>query len=121
MTVSIVNIASASAHNGAEFPEYAASKGGVLAYTKNVAQRVAAYKAVCNSVSPGGVYTESNAHILNDPKLLEAVHNETLLGKWAKPEEVADLVYYLAVINQSITGQDVIIDNGELAKFNFIW
>ena len=51
---SIVNIASASAHTGAEFPEYSASKGGVLAYTKNVALRVAKYGATCNSISPGG-------------------------------------------------------------------
>ena len=38
---SILNIGSASGHTGAEFPEYCASKGGVIAYTKNVAQRVA--------------------------------------------------------------------------------
>ncbi len=37
----ILNIGSASAHTGSEFPEYCASKGGVLAYTKNVAMRVA--------------------------------------------------------------------------------
>ena len=38
---SILNIGSASGHTGAEFPEYCASKGGVLSYTKNVAMRVA--------------------------------------------------------------------------------
>ena len=38
---SILHVGSASAHTGAEFPEYCASKGGVLAYTKNVAMRVA--------------------------------------------------------------------------------
>ena len=42
---SILSIGSASAHTGAEFPEYCASKGGVLAYTKNVALRVAEYGA----------------------------------------------------------------------------
>ena len=50
----ILNIGSASGHTGAEFPEYCASKGGVIAYTKNVALRVAAFGAVCNSVDPGG-------------------------------------------------------------------
>ena len=38
---SILSIGSASAHTGAEFPEYSASKGGVIAYTKNTALRVA--------------------------------------------------------------------------------
>lgn len=51
---SILNIGSASAHTGSEFPEYCASKGGVVAYTKNVALRVAAFGATCNSLDPGG-------------------------------------------------------------------
>ena len=118
---SIVNIASASASTGTEFPYYAASKGGVLSFTKNTAMEVAKYGATCNSVSPGGVLTSSNDHILNDEKLYKDVLNETLLNKWATVEEIANLVYYLAVINKSITGQDIIIDNGESIKRNFIW
>ena len=118
---SIVNIASASASTGSEFPYYAASKGGVLSFTKNTAMEVAKYGATCNSVSPGGVLTSSNDHILNDEKLYKDVLNETLLNKWATVEEIVDLVYYLAVINKSITGQDIIIDNGESIKRNFIW
>ena len=118
---SIVNIASASAHSGLEFPHYAASKGGVLAYTKWAAIEVAKFGATCNSVSPGGVHTDMNAVIEHDPKKLEAVFAETLLGKWASPNEIAELVYYLAVVNKSITAQDILIDNGEMAKGNFIW
>ena len=52
--VSVVNIGSASAHTGSEFPEYAASKGGLISYTKNLANRLAP-KAICNSIDPGGV------------------------------------------------------------------
>ena len=117
----IVNVASTSAHNGAEFPEYAASKGGLLAYTKNVSQRIAKYGATCNSISPGGVRTTMNAHILDNPKLYDEVLAETLLNKWASAEEIADWIYFVAVVNKSMTGQDIIIDNGELSKFNFIW
>ena len=40
---SVLMIGSASGHNGSEFPEYVASKGGVLSYTKNVALRIAKY------------------------------------------------------------------------------
>lgn len=118
---SIVNVASTSAHNGAEFPVYCASKGGVLAYTKNVALRVAKYGATCNSISPGGVLTDMNKHIIETPELWKAVMDETLLPKWATAEEIAEWIYFVAVVNKSMTAQDIIIDNGELSKFNFIW
>lgn len=117
----IVNIASTSAHNGAEFPMYAASKGGVLAYSKWTALRIAEYGATCNSISPGGVITPSNNHILKSPELTRQVMAETTLYKWATEQEIAEWVYFVAVINKSMTGQDIIIDNGETTKANFIW
>lgn len=117
----ILNVASTSGHNGAEFPRYAASKGGVLAYTKHIAMEVAKYNAVCNSISPGGVITPSNDHILSDNELCRRVLDETLLRKWASVEEIAQWVYFLTVTQHSMTGQDVIVDNGEMAKFNFVW
>ena len=118
---SIVFIASSSATTGSEFPEYVASKGGVVAYMKNVALRVAQYGATANSISPGGVITPLNAHILEDEKLYEAVLNEALLHKWATAEEIADFAYFVTVINKSMTGEDIFIDNGEKLKSNFIW
>ena len=118
---SIVFITSTSATTGSEFPNYVASKGGVLAYMKNVALRISKYKATANSISPGGVITDLNSHILNNEKLYKAVLDETLLDKWAEPEEIADFVYFVSVINKSMTGEDIIIDNGEKLKSNFIW
>ena len=118
---SVVFMASSSASNGAEFPLYAASKGGVVTYMKNTALRLAQYGATVNSISAGGVYTELNQHIIDDPKLMEAVLNETLLHRWARPEEIAELCYYLTNVNRSMTGQDILIDNGEQLKSNFIW
>lgn len=117
----IINIASTSAHTGAEFPIYSASKGGVLAYTKNAALRVAKFGATCNSISPGGVTTTLNAHIMADPDLWEAVKNETLLKQWTSANEIAEWAYFIACVNKNMTGQDIIIDSGEMAKFNFIW
>ena len=117
----ICNVASASAHSGAEFPEYAASKGGVLTYTKNAAMRVAEYGAVCNSISPGGVLTELNRHVMDDPALWAAIMNETPLRKWASAEEIAEWIYFLTVTNRSMTAQDVIVDNGEMNNYHFIW
>ena len=114
-------IASASAGTGAEFPEYAASKGGMVAYMKNTALRLAAFGATSNSLSPGGVLTDLNRHVIDDPKLWQAIMNETLLPKWAAPEEIADWAYFVTVCNKSMTAQDILIDNGEAAKSNFIW
>ena len=118
---SVLFIASASASTGAEFPEYAASKGGMVAYMKNVALRVAKYSATSNSLSPGGVTTELNAHVMNDPKLWAEIMNETLIPKWASAEEIAEWAYFVTVINKSMTAQDILIDNGEAAKSNFVW
>ena len=118
---SIVFIASSSASTGSEFPEYAASKGGVVTYMKNVALRIAKYGATANSISPGGVITKLNEHILNDKNLYNQVLKETLLNKWATAEEIADFVYFVSVINKSMTGEDIFIDNGEKLKSNFIW
>lgn len=118
---SVVFIASSSATTGSEFPEYVASKGGVVAYMKNVALRIAKYGATANSISPGGVITPLNAHILEDEKLYEAVLNEALLHKWTEASEIADFAYFISVVNKSMTGEDIFIDNGEKLKSNFIW
>ena len=114
-------VASASAHSGAEFPRYTASKGGVVAYTKNLALRVAKYGAVCNSISPGGVYTPINEHIVQDKNKLDAVLNEAILHRWASAEEIAQWIYFITAVNKSATAQDFLVDNGEMAKSNFIW
>ncbi len=118
---SVLFIASASARNGAEFPRYVASKAGIVGYMKNLALSLAKRGITCNSVSPGGVITDSNRHILESEELYRAVKAETLLGKWAEPEEIGDLAYFLTVVNRSITGEDILIDNGEMLRSNFIW
>ena len=119
---SILMISSASAHTGLEFPEYSASKGGVLSYMRNVARRVAEYGATCNSISPGGVITELNKPVMEDEKLWNEIMDLTPLRKWATSREIAEWVYFLTVVNRSATGEDFLIDNGE-TKLNgsFIW
>ncbi len=118
---SILNIGSASAHTGAEFPEYCASKGGVLAYTKNVALRVARFGATCNSLDPGGVLTPLNECVTSDPELFAEIMNETPLRRWATPEEIADWAYFLTVTNKFCTGQSILVDGGESINFHFVW
>ena len=118
---SILNIGSASAHTGSEFPEYCASKGGVMAYTKNTAMRVASFGATCNSLDPGGVLTPLNECVMNDEELWEQIMEETPLKRWASAEEIAQWAYFLTVVNTFCTGQSIIVDGGECIKHNFVW
>ena len=118
---SILNIGSASAHTGADFPEYCASKGGVLAYTKNVAMRIAPFGAVCNSLDPGGVLTPLNECVMNDPELWQEIMDETPLRRWATTEEIAQWAYFLTVTNTFCTGQNILVDGGEAINCHFVW
>ncbi len=118
---SVLNIGSASGHTGSEFPEYCASKGGVLAYTKNVAMRIAKYNATCNSLDPGGVITPLNDCVMNDPELWSQIMKETPLKRWASTSEIAQWAYFLTVTNTFCTGQNILVDGGESINYNFVW
>ncbi|MBR1582689.1 MAG: SDR family oxidoreductase [Spirochaetales bacterium] len=119
---SVLIIASASAHTGAEFPKYSASKGGLLAYNRNVAIRLAGYGATCNSLSPGGVKTPLNKPVMDDPVLWKQIMDVTPLKKWASAEEIAQWCYFMTVVNKSCTGEDILIDNGEThLNASFVW
>lgn len=118
---SILNVGSASAHTGSEFPEYCASRGGVVAYTKNVALRVSAFGATCNSLDPGGVLTPLNDCVVNDPHLWNQIMDQTPLKRWSTPEEIARWAYFLTVENSFCTGQSIIVDGGESINSHFIW
>ena len=118
---SILNIGSASGHTGSEFPEYCASKGGVIAYTKNVALRVAQFGATCNSLDPGGVFTPLNDCVVNDPALWEDIMEQTPLKRWATSEEIASWAYFLTVENRFCTGQSIVVDGGESINSKFVW
>lgn len=118
--ISVVNVGSASAHTGSEFPEYAASKGGMMAYTKNVALRLAP-RGICNSIDAGGVRTELNKVVMDDPKLWNQIMELTPLKRWAEPEEIAEWIYFVGVTNRFMTGQCLLIDGGEAGNANFVW
>lgn len=119
---SILFNASVSAHTGFEFPEYVASKGGLLPYMKNVASRVAKYKATCNSISCGGVLTDLNKPVIEDRKLWSKIMDVTPLKRWATVDEIAEWIYFITVRNKFMTGQDIVIDGGEKDLNNtFVW
>lgn len=117
----VLMIGSASGHNGSEFPEYVASKGGVLSYTKNVALRIAKYGATCNSLDFGGVLTELNKPVMEDEALWNEIMEQTPLKRWMTVEETADWAYFMTVTNHFCTGQNILIDGLEAGNAHFVW
>lgn len=117
----VLMIGSASGHNGSEFPEYVASKGGVLAYAKNIALRIAKYGATCNSLDFGGVLTELNKPVVDDKELWEQIMDQTPLKRWMTVDETADWAYFMTVTNKFCTGQNILIDGLEAGNAHFVW
>ncbi len=119
---SVLFNASASSVSGQEFPAYAASKAGLVGYMKNVAIRLAPRGVTCNAISLGGVFTPLNDPVVNDGALWEKIMAVTPLKKWMSPGEVADWVVFLTVTNRSMSGQNLLIDNGEHdLNPTFVW
>lgn len=117
----VTNVGSISGRVGLDTPKYSASQGGRIAYTKNLAMRLARHNRVrVNSVSFGAVLSGLEPNLYKDEKLMQQVANENLLKKWINPMEAGAWIYFVTVINQSMTGQDILIDNGEEANYNFI-
>lgn len=117
----VLNQAAASAHLGTDYPEYVASKGGVIAYTKWVAKEIAQYGATCNSLSFGGILSESNATVTNNPELWTQVMELTPLKRWTTMEEVAEWIFFMTTVNKSCSGSDIVIDNLESLNGVFVW
>ena len=117
---SVLNVCSISAHLGHDLPRYSASQGGRLAYTRNLARRLGKLGVRVNSVSPGATLSGLEPYLYEHQELLDKIAEESVLKKWMKPEEVAEWIYFITVIDQSMHGQDVIIDNGECSKHNWV-
>jgi NAD(P)-dependent dehydrogenase (short-subunit alcohol dehydrogenase family) len=115
---SIVSITSLSA----EFafpgnPAYAASKGGLRQLTKSFAHRLGKLGICCNNVAPGYIETKFNTKSILDQKRYSARAQHSLLQRWGKPSEVAELVQFLCSENSRfITGQDLFVDGGWSAQ-----
>ena len=104
----IVNIASIAGKDGGTVgPHYAASKGGLIALTFNLARHLAP-DILVNAVAPGPVDTE-----LISPEIKERLRSLSLTGKIAKPEEIAHAVIFL-LENDHITGEVIDVNGGRL-------
>ncbi len=116
----IINIASvAMGGQGIGFPEivhYCASKGGIVGMTEALAVELASHKIRVNAVSPGLIETKMIDPIKQDPKTEKAMLGRVPMGRAGTPEEVSNLVLFLASDKSSyITGSTVVVDGGWLA------
>ena len=119
---SVLFNASSSAVSGQEFPVYTASKAGLLGYMKNLAIRLAPRRIPCNAICLGGVYTPLNEPVVRDPELWKQIMDVTPMKKWTDTEEVADWVEFLTMKNRSMSGESLLIDNGEYRlRSTFVW
>lgn len=119
---SILFNASASATSGQEFPRYVASKAGLVGYMRNVAIRLAPRGVTCNALSLGGVLTDSNDAVMRDPALWRSIMDVTPMKKWTALDEVCDWIAFLTLTNRSMSGQNLLVDNGEKdLNPTFVW
>ena len=91
---------------------YSATKGAVIAYTKALAQEVGPSNIRVNCIAPGVIATEMNAHL--SPEDLEALADETPLGRIGTPEECATCALFLASEGASFVTGQVLAPNGGL-------
>ena len=112
----IVNTASMlSFFGGGLVPGYSASKGGVAQLTKSLAIAYAAERIRVNAVAPGWIATPLTQALQDDPQRSGQILSRTPLGRWGRPEEVADPVLFLAsAAARFVTGVVLPVDGGYL-------
>jgi 3-oxoacyl-[acyl-carrier protein] reductase len=108
----IINIASVSGIIGtAGQVNYAAAKGGVIAFTKSLARELGPFNIQVNCVAPGLIETEMTEKMPKEQ--VEAIVRSTSLNRMGKPEDVAWAVLFLASQQADyITGQTIVVDGG---------
>jgi glucose 1-dehydrogenase len=114
----IINIS--SVHEDLPMPTnaaYCASKGGLRMLMRTIAVELATHKITVNNIGPGAIYTPIDKDVEADAAMDKELMAEIPLGRWGRPEEVADLAVYLASDAASyMTGSTHFIDGGMLRK-----
>lgn len=111
---SIINMSSVVGVSGnAGQANYAASKAGLLGFTKSIAQELGSRNIRCNAIAPGFIETEMTAAL--DEKVVQEWRNSIPLKRGGSPEDVANLTIFLASdMSKYITGQTINVCGGML-------
>ena len=98
-------------------PAYGASKGGLKTLTKCFARDWGAFNIRANNVGFGYIKTDMTKVSYSNLKRRKEIANQTMLGRWGKPEDLVGLINFLCTDEASyITGADYYIDGGFIAK-----
>jgi len=111
---SIINLSSVVGVKGnAGQSNYAASKAGIIGFTKSIALELGSRNIRCNAVAPGFIETEMTGAL--DEKVVQEWRDAIPLKRGGSPEDVANLVLFLASdMSAYITGQVINVDGGML-------
>ncbi|MCC7104852.1 MAG: SDR family oxidoreductase [Chloroflexi bacterium] len=110
----IVNIASEVARMQVHFtaPEYVAGKAAVIALTRYLAKELGPHNVTVNTIAPGPVWSPRTRKVWG-PELVAAMEKDTVLGHIAEPEEIADVIAFLASDDaRHITGATIDVNGG---------
>lgn len=112
----IINISSTAGQRGEAFySHYAASKGGIIAFTKSLAVELGKYNITVNSVAPGWVKTDMTGDVFENKHEEVKIIKEIPLRKIAVPEDVAGAVIFLASdLASHITGSIINVNGGSV-------
>jgi NAD(P)-dependent dehydrogenase (short-subunit alcohol dehydrogenase family) len=119
---SIINSSSVQALRGfAGWAAYAAAKGGIISLTQQVALEYAKHNIRVNCIAPGTIMTPMNERLFEeaeDPEaLIETWNRMHPIGRFGQPEEVAEVVLFLASDASSfVTGHCLVVDGGLCVK-----
>jgi 3-oxoacyl-[acyl-carrier protein] reductase len=108
----IINISSLAGLIGnAGQANYSAAKGGLIAFTKSIAREVGSLNITANAIAPGFIVTDMTDKLPQEIK--DAIIPRIALGRYGKPEDVAELVAFIASERAGyITAQVIAIDGG---------
>lgn len=96
---------------------YAPTKAGVHSLMQSAAVVLGAFGIRCNSVMPGAIATDLNRAAWSDPEVRSVVERRVPLGRWGTPEDVANVVAFLASDKASyVTGTAVLVDGGAFVR-----
>lgn len=120
---SIITLASVAAHIGqVAHANYCSTKAGILGYTRALALDLAPYNVRVNSVSPGATDTpmlqsdvakQARDRGVSYEEVKKEFEEEGVMGRWARPEEIATGILFLATEESSyMTGADLRLDGG---------
>lgn len=95
---------------------YSATKNGIHGITNTLAVELAEYNILVNTVCPGFTMTELTKKN-NTPEQIRQISGEIPMGRMAEPEEIAEVIYFLASErNTYLTGQKILVDGGFAEK-----